>query len=592
MVSRQTDTEQTEVRVYKYGLVPIGFPTEEAISELWRANNLWNTLVDIHDKARNDYEEARCSAHLLYGEIAEKLTAINEKIDQAFDDRRTARMKAGTRDPSDPLIKDADAVIKALQAKRKAIYDELKPIRIEADTRVDKKALNDAFNKSVKAATQVKNNGLSSTTAVEVQANFKNAREKALKPKGGKLRFHRFNGTGYFAFRFRRKGANVDGVRFEEMFVGEEFNLNTSRFAFLRRDDTRKKTRLRLRATLVGGATKASKIFHAFDLIYHRPIPEGAQIQNGKIMRTRVGDKFKYHVVLTVKQPRLKPLSVPKHVAIGIDIGFRRTKDSVLVATITSSDPKQPTETILAPNKMIAGMEHVVELQSILDDAAAELGEITKPILKDHPLPDDHKRFGLWKAMARYKNNVTLSFETAYKVARWLQMEPDFIPAKAAKAVLEWWSAYSRRYRELHNLRAKQLLHRKHFYRQVAVDLVARKQLIVLEEINLTVFAQVKDKNNMLSDKARAQRFLASPSEFRDAIKNAANREGVPFISVPPQYTSKTCHSCGVVNKELASEKEWTCPSCSDVHDRDENAARNIAELGKTYFANSKKKKK
>ena len=58
MVSRQTDTEQTEVRVYKYGLVPIGFPTEEAISELWRANNLWNTLIDIHDKARNDYEEA------------------------------------------------------------------------------------------------------------------------------------------------------------------------------------------------------------------------------------------------------------------------------------------------------------------------------------------------------------------------------------------------------------------------------------------------------------------------------------------------------------------------------------------------------
>ena len=32
-------------RVYKYGLVPIGYPPQEAVDELWRANNLWNTLV-------------------------------------------------------------------------------------------------------------------------------------------------------------------------------------------------------------------------------------------------------------------------------------------------------------------------------------------------------------------------------------------------------------------------------------------------------------------------------------------------------------------------------------------------------------------
>ena len=32
-------------RVYKYGLVPIGYPPQEAIDELFRANNLWNTLV-------------------------------------------------------------------------------------------------------------------------------------------------------------------------------------------------------------------------------------------------------------------------------------------------------------------------------------------------------------------------------------------------------------------------------------------------------------------------------------------------------------------------------------------------------------------
>ena len=69
-----------------------------------------------------------------------------------------------------------------------------------------------------------------------------------------------------------------------------------------------------------------------------------------------------------------------------------------------------------------------------------------------------------------------------------------------------------------------------------------------------------------------------------------AGRETVPFVTVPPQYTSKRCNACLNVNKLLKSEKEWTCPACGVVHDRDINAATNIAELGKKYFADGKKK--
>ena len=198
-------------------------------------------------------------------------------------------------------------------------------------------------------------------------------------------------------------------------------------------------------------------------MIYHRPIPDGSQIQNGKIMRTRVGDMFKYHVVLTVKRPVSKPLPVPHNVAIGIDIGFRHTGDTIQVASITSTDPEKPPSQILIPVKVMRGMERVIELQSILDDAASDLGKITKPILKQKPLSEECPRYSLWRAAAKYPNNVTLSFETAYKVARWLDVDPEYIPAEAAKLFRNWWFAYSRRYRELHNLKAKQLLHRKHF---------------------------------------------------------------------------------------------------------------------------------
>ena len=48
--------------------------------------------------------------------------------------------------------------------------------------------------------------------------------------------------------------------------------------------------------------------------------------------------------------------------------------------------------------------------------------------------------------------------------------------------------------------------------------------------------------------------------------------------------SSKTCHKCGYMNRELTlKDREWTCPVCGEHHDRDLNAAMNI-EKDKTYF--------
>ena len=179
--------------------------------------------------------------------------------------------------------------------------------------------------------------------------------------------------------------------------------------------------------------------------------------------------------------------------------------------------------------------------------------------------------------------------EKAYKVAVWLNHEPDAFLDEITDKVFTWWRSYSRKYREIHNRRRKQLTHRKHFYRQVAHDLVSQRKLIVLEKIDLSRFAETKDKDTKLSNKARAQRFLGSVSELRDAIKNAADREGVPYIEVNPAYTSKTCSACGHLNKDLKAEKEWDCPSCGVVHDRDVNAASNLANMAKDYLEKLKK---
>jgi len=502
---------------------------------------------------------------------------------------KKARMEERSKTGETPKVRSEYAALKRLFQTSKELYAELTPLRKAAGKLIDLKQLDDEFKLKVNAAAQVKNNGLYNPTADEVTRNFKEARKKVLaNPAKSKLNFHAFDGTGYFQFRFRRKGEKQDGVSFNELFVGN--SKEDRRFAVTSKDDSHKKTRLRLRATMAGGATKASKVFQEFDWIYHRPLPADAQIKNGKILRTRVGDKFRFDLVLTIIVPDVELIKPEKlNGTIGIDVGFRKSGDTILIGTLMSDDASQKAQEIKVPPKMISALEHTYELQSELDDAASDLGKTITPLLLANPLPEDHLKFKMWRSVAKRPAHVTLSFEKAYKLAVWFNREPNLFPKEITEKVYTWWRSYSRKYRELHNRRKKQLTHRKHFYRETAASIVAQKKLIVLEKINLNDLKEFEDKNTKLSNKARAQMFLAALSEFRNVIKNAADREGVPVIDVNPAYTSKTCSACDVINKALKSEKEWTCPTCRVVHDRDENAANNLQKKGQKHLLDVQK---
>ena len=45
--------------------------------------------------------------------------------------------------------------------------------------------------------------------------------------------------------------------------------------------------------------------------------------------------------------------------------------------------------------------------------------------------------------------------------------------------------------------------------------------------------------------------------------------------------SSKTCSECGYqIDKLDLSVREWACPDCETVHDRDVNAAKNVLKRG------------
>ena len=73
--------------------------------------------------------------------------------------------------------------------------------------------------------------------------------------------------------------------------------------------------------------------------------------------------------------------------------------------------------------------------------------------------------------------------------------------------------------------------------------------------------------------------------EFRRQLEYKAERRG-GWVVVADRWfpSSKICSCCGVKQEKMPlSVRQWRCPECGAVHDRDINAARNLA----TYAASS-----
>ena len=72
----------------------------------------------------------------------------------------------------------------------------------------------------------------------------------------------------------------------------------------------------------------------------------------------------------------------------------------------------------------------------------------------------------------------------------------------------------------------------------------------------------------------------AGMSGLLDQIRYKADWYSTRVVQADQWFpSSKTCSACAVVNTELGREPKWSCPSCGVIHDRNENAARNLRKL-------------
>lgn len=112
------------------------------------------------------------------------------------------------------------------------------------------------------------------------------------------------------------------------------------------------------------------------------------------------------------------------------------------------------------------------------------------------------------------------------------------------------------------------------FLHDVTNHLIDENQVIVMEDLNVKGMV----RNHKLAESISEVNW----GEFRRMLTYKAAWHGRQLVFIDRFYpSSKRCNHCGYIYKELTlKDRQWVCPKCGSLIDRDYNAALNILEEG------------
>lgn len=115
---------------------------------------------------------------------------------------------------------------------------------------------------------------------------------------------------------------------------------------------------------------------------------------------------------------------------------------------------------------------------------------------------------------------------------------------------------------------------RKDFLHKLSTRLINENQVIAVESLSVSNMQKNRCLSKSISD--------ASWAEFVRQLEYKALWYGRTLIGIDKWFPStKRCSDCGYTMLKMPLKmREWTCPECGSVHDRDINAARNVLAAG------------
>ncbi len=120
---------------------------------------------------------------------------------------------------------------------------------------------------------------------------------------------------------------------------------------------------------------------------------------------------------------------------------------------------------------------------------------------------------------------------------------------------------------------------RRDFTHKLSTRIIRENQTVCIESLRVKAMVKHPTLAKAIHD--------VGWGEFVRQLEYKVNWYGRTLVKIDRWYpSSKRCHACGHVLASLTLDiRQWTCPDCGAIHDRDVNAAQNILAVGLTVSA-------
>lgn len=557
------------VKVYQYGLLS---PSTNGIivnEQMRFAHNYRNTLTEVERARRN-------AVRILTRENDTKILELEKKVAKAKEKEKIigkeiklqhqeTRSRTSTKTDKEDL-KQSRKITKELRAQLRLARKELKnnnAIQSEIDL------INERANEMIRSIrSNYSEAGLywgnyliveDAMTAVKKSPLYKDDQDND-------PRFARWRDEGTIAVQLQG-GLDTKSISDDKNTLVRINKVDDGAFYAEKRSERKKLSRTVLHIR-VGSDEKGKPIWASFPMIMHRSLPENGKIKWIKVHKKKQGSNTKWYVDFTVDITNVIKAPNNGKGAIAIDIGWRDMGDGFRVAKWRGEDGE--IGEIKIDDGLVKSLKKDAELRSIRDKefniARIQLAEWLEKNVHSDWMTEKTKTISQWKSIDRLAKLVQ-----QWKSNRFEGDDKIF-------QELENW-----RYHDFHlkdweiNQRRKSRRHRRELYRVIGAQLAEKYETVIFEDfdlrdVSMTPQPDAKEDNQ----KARANKTLASPSEFRLVIENAfVSRDG-KVEKIDPKGTSYTCHLCKAIEHLDSSDYIHTCSGCGETWDREDNATANI----------------
>ena len=303
---------------------------------------------------------------------------------------------------------------------------------------------------------------------------------------------------------------------------------------------------------------------------YHRPIPDGSRITIARLVRRRLGLKYRWAIQLIVKPPSPVTIETSNRRPLAtLHFGWALDTDGRHVAAIADSADPGEAQIVTLPASVEEGLRRAADIQANRDTTRDEIAVKVKSL--DFPAGKSEQ---LDELVSKLKQSSPhhISANRLHFLCRLLR-DVDALPG--------WLDAWRRDdkllWQDQVHIAKRSRNARKNFYRQIAIGLARQYDAIAIEPLNLDAAAKKVDQatgeKTEFAKKARAGRVVAALYELESAVRWAASKGQCAVFELTGRTTSRCAICGGETHSDNESHQVLNCGDCGAELDRKRNGA-------------------